>query len=353
MISSTYEVWTTQGKITTTTETERLQAMPGRARTLEAIAARDPDDPDRFVAALVSPALQFAVSARYEPPAVLNEKILKENYNEVYIDLNSASDPASRIVIEADPSLAPDDVVLDPPPATCANGHAVLIRRSKFVTLRGLTITGATGAGVVLLGGSQQNQSIHIERSRIFANGTSNCPAGGITVALGNSETVIVNTLIHGNSGNGIGFSVVAQPGEDQPVREFVEHQRALHRLAARLALAVAELIPVDVRAPRVDVLIHQTAREGEIIELLHAGIGRVEGALVNPAAYSHTSRAIADAIRAVPYPVIEVHLSNIHAREPWRRRSVTAEAARGIVAGFGATSYIAALHALRAIVEA
>lgn len=97
---------------------------------------------------------------------------------------------------------------------------------------------------------------------------------------------------------------------------------------------------------------IHQSAREGEIIELLHDAIGSVAGAVVNPAAYSHTSRAIADAIRAVPYPVIEVHLSNIHAREPWRRHSVTAEAARGIVAGLGPGSYIAALRALKDVVE-
>ena len=97
-----------------------------------------------------------------------------------------------------------------------------------------------------------------------------------------------------------------------------------------------------------IEVTFHQTAREGEIIELLHAGIDSVAGAIVNPAAYSHTSRAIADAIRSVPYPVIEVHLSNIHAREPWRRHSVTAEAARGIIAGLGPQSYVAALHALR-----
>jgi 3-dehydroquinate dehydratase-2 len=97
---------------------------------------------------------------------------------------------------------------------------------------------------------------------------------------------------------------------------------------------------------------IHQTQREGEIIELLHAAIGDVDGALLNPAAYSHTSRAIADAIRAVPYPVIEVHLSNIHAREEWRRLSVTAEAALGVVAGFGAASYVVALRALREVVD-
>ena len=97
-----------------------------------------------------------------------------------------------------------------------------------------------------------------------------------------------------------------------------------------------------------IEVSFHQSAREGEIIELLHGGIDQVSGAILNPAAYSHTSRAIADAIRAVPFPVIEVHLSNIHAREPWRARSVTAEAARGIVAGLGAQSYVVALHALR-----
>jgi 3-dehydroquinate dehydratase II len=97
----------------------------------------------------------------------------------------------------------------------------------------------------------------------------------------------------------------------------------------------------------------HQTQREGEIIELLHAGMGRIDGAVLNPGAYAHTSRAIADAVRAVGYPVVEVHLSNIHAREPWRRRSVTAEAAVGIVSGFGAGSYVAALHALRSVLDA
>jgi 3-dehydroquinate dehydratase II len=102
-----------------------------------------------------------------------------------------------------------------------------------------------------------------------------------------------------------------------------------------------------------VDVEIHQTQREGEIIERLHSGIDRVDGALLNPAAYSHTSRAIADAIRAIPYPVVEVHLSNIHSREQWRRESVTAEAAKGLVAGFGPGSYVAALHALKSVLEA
>jgi 3-dehydroquinate dehydratase-2 len=101
-----------------------------------------------------------------------------------------------------------------------------------------------------------------------------------------------------------------------------------------------------------IEVDIHQTAREGEIIEFLHSGIDRVDGAILNPAAYSHTSRAVADALRAVPYPVVEVHLSNIHAREEWRRTSVTAEAAHGLIAGFGAESYVLGLNALKNILE-
>ena len=101
------------------------------------------------------------------------------------------------------------------------------------------------------------------------------------------------------------------------------------------------------------EVEIHQSAREGEIIELLHSGIDRVSAAIVNPAAYSHTSRAIAEAIRSVPYPVVEVHLSNIHAREPWRSRSVTAEACAGVVAGFGPLSYRLALRSLEGTIPA
>jgi 3-dehydroquinate dehydratase-2 len=120
-----------------------------------------------------------------------------------------------------------------------------------------------------------------------------------------------------------------------------------------RTLAQVNDAIQEAARELGIDVAIHQTAREGEIIELLHSGIDDGSaGAVLNPAAYSHTSRAIADALRAVPYPVIEVHLSNIHAREPWRRRSVTAEAAVGVVAGFGADSYVAALRLLKGLIS-
>lgn len=143
-------------------------------------------------------------------------------------------------------------------------------------------------------------------------------------------------------------------------MRALVIHGPNLNLVGARepLLYGNATLDAIDGRLRQeaeglgMELDITQTAREGEIIEILHGGIGSVGGALLNPAAYSHTSRAIADAIRAVPFPVIEVHLTNIHAREEWRRRSVTAEAAHGVVCGFGAMSYVVALRALQSLME-
>jgi 3-dehydroquinate dehydratase II len=99
------------------------------------------------------------------------------------------------------------------------------------------------------------------------------------------------------------------------------------------------------------EVEIHQTQYEGKIIELLHDGIDAVLGAVINPGGYCHTSRAIEDAIRAVPYPVVEVHMTNIHARHPGPI-SFTATAAVGVIAGFRTTSYLLGLDALRALVD-
>ncbi len=112
---------------------------------------------------------------------------------------------ADRIVIEAEPSALPGSVVLDPPPTQCTNGHALRLQQSKFITIRGLTITGAGGQAISLLGGTNENQAIHIERNRIFGNGSSECN-GGITIARGNPGTLIVNNLIHFNGRNGITF---------------------------------------------------------------------------------------------------------------------------------------------------
>jgi 3-dehydroquinate dehydratase-2 len=100
------------------------------------------------------------------------------------------------------------------------------------------------------------------------------------------------------------------------------------------------------------DVECVQTNHEGEIIGHLHRGRSGFHGVLLNPGGYTHTSVAIRDAVEASTVPVIEVHLSNLHAREPFRSRSVTAAPAAGVVMGLGKVSYLAALCALSLLLE-
>jgi len=86
---------------------------------------------------------------------------------------------------------------------------------------------------------------------------------------------------------------------------------------------------------------------EGEIVEAVHRLRGRADAALINAGAYSHTSLAIRDALVGVEMPFIEVHLTNIYAREPERRRSALADAALAVICGFGAYTYELALRGL------
>lgn len=95
------------------------------------------------------------------------------------------------------------------------------------------------------------------------------------------------------------------------------------------------------------DVSFTQLNGEGEIVEAIHALRGVADGALVNAGAYSHTSLAIRDALAGVAVPFVEVHLTNIFAREPARRRSALADAALAVVCGFGADGYELALRGL------
>lgn len=90
-----------------------------------------------------------------------------------------------------------------------------------------------------------------------------------------------------------------------------------------------------------------QTNDEGELVTQIQQLAGVADGALINAAAYTHTSLAVRDALLAVGVPFVEVHLSNIFAREPERRRSLIADLAVGVVAGFGGRSYVLALEAL------
>jgi hypothetical protein len=112
---------------------------------------------------------------------------------------------ADRIIIQADPSAPVGSVTLTGTVNQCTNGYAIRLQQSKYITIRGVTITGAGGQAISLMGGNNQNQGIHIERDRIFGNGSSECN-GGITIARGNPDTLILNNLIYGNGRNGITF---------------------------------------------------------------------------------------------------------------------------------------------------
>lgn len=93
----------------------------------------------------------------------------------------------------------------------------------------------------------------------------------------------------------------------------------------------------------------HQTNHEGEFVDLVQGLRASADGAVINAAAFTHTSLAVRDAVLAVRVPFVEVHLSNIYAREPARRTSLLADLAVGVVAGFGTQSYVLGLDAIAA----
>jgi 3-dehydroquinate dehydratase-2 len=98
-----------------------------------------------------------------------------------------------------------------------------------------------------------------------------------------------------------------------------------------------------------VDVDIRQSNHEGELVTWIQQAPGQFGAIVINPAAYTHSSVAMRDAITSVGLPTIEIHLSNIHKREPFRHHSFIAEAAVGQIAGFGADSYLLGLRAAAA----
>ena len=95
-----------------------------------------------------------------------------------------------------------------------------------------------------------------------------------------------------------------------------------------------------------------QSNSEGELVDWVQAASAEAAGLIINPGAYTHTSIALLDALSAAEVPVIELHLSNIHAREPFRRHSVTAAAAGGVIMGLGAAGYPLALDALKSLIN-
>lgn len=110
--------------------------------------------------------------------------------------------------------------------------------------------------------------------------------------------------------------------------------------------LEIAEAVTNEAKTLGIDADFVQSNHEGEIIDKIHESRGRYDLIIINPGAYTHYSIAIRDAIKAVEIPCIEVHLSNIHAREEFRSNSVIAPVCIGQISGFGANSYLVALRA-------
>ena len=96
----------------------------------------------------------------------------------------------------------------------------------------------------------------------------------------------------------------------------------------------------------------HQSNREYEIIDWIHEARGEAGGIVINPAAFTHTSVAILDALNAFDAPVIEVHISNVHKREEFRHHSFVSARADGVIAGFGTQGYLLALRRLARLID-
>jgi len=96
----------------------------------------------------------------------------------------------------------------------------------------------------------------------------------------------------------------------------------------------------------KVEVEFRQSNLEGELVDWIQQAKGQFDSIILNAAAYTHTSIALRDAIAAIQVPTIEIHLSNVHAREEFRHKSLIAPVCRGQITGFGPTSYLLALDA-------
>ncbi|MDR2425687.1 MAG: type II 3-dehydroquinate dehydratase [Endomicrobium sp.] len=103
----------------------------------------------------------------------------------------------------------------------------------------------------------------------------------------------------------------------------------------------------------KVEIEFFQSNHEGEIVDKIQKSLSKVSAIIINPAAYTHTSVAIRDALSAISVPAIEVHISNIHAREEFRHNSFTAGVCIGQIAGFGIDGYLYALNYLKKVLTA
>lgn len=139
--------------------------------------------------------------------------------------------------------------------------------------------------------------------------------------------------VLNGPNLNLLGVREPATYGRDT----LADIEEACLELAAELDLSV------DFR---------QSNHEGQLVDWIQEARETADGIVINPGAYTHTSIAILDALRAAEMPVIEVHLSNIHRRESYRRISYVSEAAQGVILGLGAHGYLLALEAMARLIK-
>jgi 3-dehydroquinate dehydratase-2 len=167
-------------------------------------------------------------------------------------------------------------------------------------------------------------------------------------------------------AGAGRARSRSGRPGEraagaPRPLRIQVLHGPNLNLLGTRdpAVYGTTTLAEIDAELSRraaarhAEVRCAQSNLEGELVELIQRARGWADAIVINPAGYTHTSVAIRDALDAVALPAVEVHLSNLHAREPFRHGSLTAAKCIGQICGFGAQSYYLGLDAALHHVEA
>jgi 3-dehydroquinate dehydratase-2 len=146
----------------------------------------------------------------------------------------------------------------------------------------------------------------------------------------------------------------------DRPIRVLVIHGPNLNLLGRRDPALYGSTTLAEINdelckraaARGAEVATVQSNIEGEIVDLVQSAVGRFDAIVMNPGGYTHTSVAIRDAIDAVAIPTVEVHLSNLHARETFRQTSITAARCVGQISGFGAQSYFLGLDAALAHVE-
>ncbi len=140
--------------------------------------------------------------------------------------------------------------------------------------------------------------------------------------------------VLHGPNLNLLGFREVEIYG----ATSLAELDEAINKRAAELDL---------------EVRIAQSNHEGQLIDWIHEHREWAKGIILNPGGYTHTSVALRDAVAAVRLPCIEVHISNVFAREAFRRKSLISPVCQGVISGLGATGYLLALEGMKAILDA